>query len=61
MNVEPLDVHISLLSRQLDAVGLDPEARQRSLQSGVLKLELSIAGVLEDGAPTAASERAPGH
>lgn len=34
-------MHIPLLSRQLDAVWLDPEAPQRSLQSKVLQLELS--------------------
>lgn len=52
MNIESLDMHISLLSRQRDAVWLDPEACQRSLQRGVLKLELSTAGELNERDPS---------
>lgn len=47
----PLTCTFSFLSRQLDAVRLDPEACWRSLRSWVLQLELSTAGVLEDRAP----------
>ena len=60
MNVEPLDVHFFLFSRQLDAVWLDPGTCQRSLQSEVLNLELSTTGVLEDRAPQLCLSGHPG-